>query len=49
MFFCSFAFSEDFNLICDGERKVRNLSGKKLNDGNNSNKINNGFIPTNIR
>ena len=31
LFFCSFAFSEDFNLICEGERKVRNLSGKKFN------------------
>ena len=31
MFFCSFAYGEDFNLICEGERKVRNLSGKKLN------------------
>ena len=31
MVFCSFAFSEDFNLICEGERKVRNLSGKEFN------------------
>ena len=31
IFFCSLAFSEDFNLICEGERQVRNLSGKKLN------------------
>lgn len=31
MFFCSLAFSEDFNLICDGERKVSSLSGKKFN------------------
>ena len=31
MFFCSLAFSEDFNLICEGERKVHNLSGKKFN------------------
>ena len=31
LFFCSLAFSEDFNLICEGERKVRNLSGKKFN------------------
>ncbi|MDB2703585.1 hypothetical protein N9Y70_02455 [Methylophilaceae bacterium] len=31
MFFCSLAFSEDFNLICEGERKVRILSGKKFN------------------
>jgi hypothetical protein len=30
MVFCSFAFSEDFNLICEGERKVRNLSGKEF-------------------
>jgi len=31
MFFCSLASSEDFNLICEGERKVRNLSGKEFN------------------
>ena len=31
MFFCSLAFSEDFNLICEGERKVRNLSSKEFN------------------
>jgi hypothetical protein len=31
IFFCSLAFSEDFNLICEGERKVRYLSGKKFN------------------
>ena len=31
IFFCSLAFSEDFNLICEGERKVRNLSSKELN------------------
>ena len=31
MFFCSLAFSEDFNLICEGERKVSSLSGKKFN------------------
>ena len=30
-FFCSLAFSEDFNLICEGERKVRYLSGKEFN------------------
>ena len=30
MFFCSLVFSEDFNLICEGERKVSNLSGKKF-------------------
>ena len=30
MFFYSFAYSEDFNLICEGERKVRNLSGKEF-------------------
>ena len=29
--FCSLAFSEDFNLVCEGERKVRNLSGKEFN------------------
>ena len=31
MFFCSLAFSEDFNLICEGARKVSSLSGKKFN------------------
>ena len=31
MFFYSFAYSEDFNLICEGERKVHNLSGKEFN------------------
>ena len=31
IFFCSLAFSEDFNLICEGERKVRNLISKELN------------------
>ena len=31
MFFCSLAFSEDFNLKCEGERKVRNLSSKEFN------------------
>ena len=31
MFFCSLASSEDFNLICEGERKVHNLSGKEFN------------------
>ena len=31
MFFCSLALSEDFNLICEGERKVRYLSGKGFN------------------
>ena len=31
MFFCSLAFSEDFNLICEGERKVSSLSGKEFN------------------
>ena len=31
IFFCSIAFSEDFNLICEGERKVRNLSSKEFN------------------
>ena len=31
MFFCSLVFGEDFNLICEGERKVRNLSDKELN------------------
>ena len=31
IFFCSPAFSEDFNLICEGERKVRNLSSKEFN------------------
>ena len=32
MFFSSLAFSEDFNLICEGERKVRNLSSKDFNE-----------------
>ena len=31
IFFCSLAFSEDFNLLCEGERKVRNLSSKEFN------------------
>ena len=31
MFFYSCAYSEDFNLICEGERKVHNLSGKEFN------------------
>ena len=31
IFFCSLAFCEDFNLICEGERKVRNLSSKEFN------------------
>ena len=31
IFFCSLGFSEDFNLICEGERKVRNLSSKEFN------------------
>ena len=31
IFFCSLAFSEDFNLICEGERKVGNLSSKEFN------------------
>lgn len=31
IFFCSLAFGEDFNLICEGERKVHYLSGKELN------------------
>ncbi len=31
IFFYSLAFSEDFNLICEGERKVRNLSSKEFN------------------
>ena len=31
MFFCSLASSEDFNLICEGERKVRYLNGKDFN------------------
>ena len=31
VFFCSLAFGEDFNLICEGERKVRNLSSKEFN------------------
>ena len=31
IFFCSLAFSEDFNLICEGGRKVSNLSSKEFN------------------
>ena len=31
IFFCSLAFGEDFNLICEGERKVGNLSEKQFN------------------
>ena len=31
MFFSSLAFSENFNLICEGERKVRNLNSKDFN------------------
>ena len=31
IFFCSLVFSEDFNLICEGERQVRKLSGKEFN------------------
>ena len=31
IFYCSLAFSEDFNLICEGERKVRYFSGKEFN------------------
>jgi len=31
MFFCSIGFSQDFNLICEGERIVRNFSGKEFN------------------
>ena len=27
MFFCSLAYSDDFSLVCEGEREVRNLSG----------------------
>ena len=31
LFFCTPAFSEDFNLICEGERQVRKLNGKEFN------------------
>jgi hypothetical protein len=31
VFFSSLAFSEGFNLICEGERKVRYLNGKDFN------------------
>jgi hypothetical protein len=34
MFFCSLVFGEDFNLICEGERKVRYLKVKELNATN---------------
>ena len=47
MFFCSLASSEDFNLICEGERKVHNLSGKEFNVTNFESvllKVNNNTI-----
>jgi len=31
IFFCSVAYSEDFNLICEGEREVHNLMGTEFN------------------
>ena len=32
MFFCSFAYGEEFTLICEGERTVRSFSSNELND-----------------
>ena len=32
MLFCSFAYGEEFTMICEGERKVRSFSSKELND-----------------
>jgi hypothetical protein len=31
IFFCPFAYSAEFSLICEGDRKVRNLSSKEFN------------------
>ena len=47
MFFCSFAYSEDFNLICEGEREVHNLMGTEFNVTNSESvllKINNNAM-----
>ena len=32
MFFCSFAYGEEFTMICEGERTVRSFSSNELND-----------------
>ena len=32
MFFCSFAYGDEFTLICEGERTVRSFSINELND-----------------
>jgi len=32
MLFCSFAYGEEFTMICEGERTVRSFSSKELND-----------------
>ena len=32
MFFCSFAYGDEFTLICEGERTVRSFSSNELND-----------------
>ena len=32
MFFCSFAYGDEFTLICEGERTVRSFSNNELND-----------------
>ena len=32
MFFCSFAYGDEFTLICEGERTVRSFSVNELND-----------------
>ena len=32
MLFCSFAYGEEFTMICEGERTVRSLSNSELND-----------------
>ena len=32
MLFCSFAYGEEFTMICEGERTVRSFSNSELND-----------------
>jgi len=32
LLFCSFAYGEEFTMICEGERTVRSFSSKELND-----------------
>ena len=32
MLFCSFAYGEEFTMICEGERTVRSFSSNELND-----------------